>query len=500
MLQFLSDNWKINVDSPKMVVAKANLKRLTYEEQSILLDFLKLKSHSSLQEVADVLRQAAFGGGGPVFQPFVAVALQSFHNMLPYIAQQTVPIRPVHGPFSAEVYEDKLFVETYTKARYLSRVAEVKAILASLGNVHVIAPGDGVGVAYQAARQLQAQGHAITVESYDSSAEMCALAHKFGNVVERKSIIDTLKESRSAIYFLSHVTDYMTEDELVAYSQVKTVIYGRAVTFPGCVNYVPYDRDWGYQLCTSNVRMAGVYIPMALRIVPTIDYTVFSHISTIEAKMIDIDEEFPMYRQEAVNLGLEISQAAEVVVSTKIEDKRKIVAVPAVGIVGGAWGGHMLTVCPPMLVQFAGFHRMPFFLNPVYIGYKFFFAGEAVRVDDGVRTVLLQPRVVGNHKFYNIPKKLRKGCVQMDGCTCYGKSPHFHLLKIASPRKVIWQNLVIKTRNLNQGKCNRVLLYTTYASSCGADTVEIDARYFAMERANEVSYVSQEKTYLFTED
>jgi len=227
---------------------------------------------------------------------------------------------------------------------------------------------------------------------------------------------------------------------------------------------------------------------MALKIVAPVDYTVFSHPSVMESKKIDIEDDLPLYHTEAHNLGLEVTPESEVVVASAIVNQRKIVAVPGVGLLGGGYGDGKMLMCPPSLISFHSFHCAPYFFAPVFCGRKFFFAGDSVRVNDGTRVVVLQPRVIGNLKYYVVPSNYKNVCVELDGCVCFNSVPHFHMLKVVASKKTIWLNLVAHTKRTNGGKCTRKQLFAEYVGACGSNSIEVQARYASMERVNEVEF------------
>lgn len=487
----LSTVWNIDWSKSETLIVRVNLVRLAPIQKELLVAYLDKNREKTLLQISDELRISAFGGGdAPVMPLHVSVSMKTLGSLSKQLLLQKKRVveEPVHGPFRPSVYEDPVFVAQYTKARYESRVAEVKSILATLGRVHLIAPGDGAGVAYQAVLQLQHQGHKISVESFDSSQEMCDVANRLGNIVKKATLRECLLRYRGCVFFLSHVTDYMEDELIFDYAGEKTIVYGRAIKFPACCNFVPYDKDWGYQLCSSNFNLSGVVLGMAPRIVPEIDYTVFSSPATIDERMIEIDLDEPLYVENARELGLVISEQAKVVVTMDLCPKKKIVAMPGVGLIGGSYG-HDLFIVPPLETEsFVECHSLPIFENPTHISPRFFFSGESVRTNDGSRSVAHGGIKRGSLTYFNIARKFWSGVVELDKCVCKGRSPHFHCLKIVPPGRAVWQNLVSVTKRHNSGRATREQLYANYVKARLDNSEEVEAMFRHMERVDKVEY------------
>lgn len=483
----LHEWWGIDItDQNNRVIMTVLRKNEIY--LSNFANVLRANRGLSRQDLKRKIEGAAFGGGSIALPPAFGMILG--HAVARDGAVSV--IRPVHGPFDENVYSDPNFVANYTKARYWSRVAEVKSILAQLGKCVVVAIGDGAGVAYRAGRELREAGHEITVLSSDSSSEMCAVAAKLGNVVAHsEAALEVAKHyDEDVIFFLSHVTDYLEECLIERLSFVKTLIYGRAVAFKGCHVYTPYRKKWGYQICSSNLSLAGIVPSICMKEVVEVDYVVFSAPATRLSGEIEIDNDMEEYEAAATEMGLSVVLDADVVVTLDIQSKRKTVAVPTVGILDGEYGSHMFLVAPQSLYGFVAFHQMPVQFAPPFITRKFFFRGTDVYTDDGTRHVRREGRRVSGEVFYEIPRVEagRKSSVELLGCECFGKAPHCHIMSLKPKNRVGWLNLLYYTRRTCNGSSSRVDLLKSYCSLCGGRGERILARFEHMERVAQVLY------------
>jgi hypothetical protein len=426
--------------------------------------------------------------GGFAVPQFVVLHLRAFlespRNVPP------TPLVPVHGPFAPDIYNNPEFVAHYTDVRYETRVKDIETILRSCDGRHIIAPGDGAGVAFRAVANLIAQGKKMTIESSDSSQIMCDIAAELGNVVSRKTIDEVVHNlPLGCVVLLSHVTDYMDEYQMQACSSYDTIVYGRASVFAGARHFCPYDKKWGFQLCsTRGFPLSGIMLLTPPKVLDDLDYSVFACLADTDDDRVCIGLENPRYLFAADAMGFSIDPDANLVVTDRpFNYLGRDVAVPYMFRFSQYEGSHLFTL--PMLADYGYIMalRQPIFQDPVAVGSKFFCPAPFVRVDSPEGMYVVKPYELQGRRFFRF-EKYRRGVVRIECCSCHDRPRHSHVLNIVPNNRVEMVNLIAHIkRKYKSSTITRARLYSEYTSLCGSEEFVL-WRFGHMERVLAIEF------------
>lgn len=484
------EHYGIQNDHYSVIMFRLQFSRLPEDSQYALYRFYKEREGLTYQEIVDELSRMIFQvHGGLKLPPGLLLSLRSYPEPG---SRKLKVLEPVHGPFDTEVYNDPDFVEHYKDVRFESRVDDIVSMLRGFEG-HVLAPGDGVGVVYRAVKILQDRGQKITVESSDISETMCGLAQRMGHFVECKPFVyRALKQNE--MYFISHLTDYLTDRDICLLSSQRTIVYGRAVSFPFSYLFKMYRAVWGYQLCSSDYVIPPVHLLVLPKELPDIDYSVFGLLEGRLDIALDVDDELPEYREIADSMGMMNNVATSAnewrawITSRDFSGARKtIVGVPHVGVIGPKSVVGFMMFMPLKFVDFASSFSYYHTVNPVYCTRAFFAPCVSVRVQHGCGQVDVPGKEMWNFKFFRIPKIMSNGVVTIRGCRCFGLPVHDHSCLIASKNLVEWKNFLADVRRMKM-KLTRNNLFLHYCRRVGSEAA---ARFTHFERVASIVYDSK---------